>query len=107
MALQVFEDAAKQQAEATELGDYKKANKYYEDIFKAAEFIKSENAINHLLLFLSNPDIGVQLWAACFLLSKYELEGLKKLKEIEKENSIHSLAAATTIVEWKKGNLHF
>ena len=106
-ALKLFEEASIKQAEATEQGDYKTANKYYDIIIAAATFLKSEKAIDNLMPFLYNPSIGVRLWAACYLLSTHAEEGIKILEEIAKTSGIHSLTAETTLSEWKKGNLEF
>ncbi|MEN1785785.1 MAG: DUF2019 domain-containing protein [Bacteroidota bacterium] len=106
-ALVVFEEASIKQAEATEEGDYKTGNKRYSEITKAAEFIKSEDAVESLKQFLSHTSIGVRMWAACYLLPVDEKEGKRVLKEIAKSSGIHALTADTTLSEWKKGNLKF
>ncbi len=106
-ALVIFEEAAIKQAEATESGDYKTGNKYYNEIRKAVDFIKSINAINELEPFLSHGSVGVRMWSACYYLPVDESIGLKVLEDIVKDSSIHSLTAETTISEWKKGNLSF
>ncbi len=106
-ALAVFEEAAIKQAEATEEGDYKSGNKRYNEITKAAEYIKSEGSIDNLRGFLSHDSIGVRMWAAYYLLPVDEKEGERVLKEIAKSSGIHALTADTTLSEWKKGNLNF
>ena len=106
-ALAIFEKAALEQAEATLQGDYKTGNKRYDEIIKAAAFLKSENAIDNLQNYLFHPSVGVRLWAACYWLPINEREGIKVLEEIVKRPDIHSLTAETTISEWKKGNLKF
>ncbi|MBZ4043676.1 DUF2019 domain-containing protein [Flavobacterium hibisci] len=107
IARDVFLESSAKQAEATENGDYKTANKYYDKIIKSANFIKNENEINIFYDYLSNPNVGVRLWSAYFLLPVNEREALKVLKDIVKTNEIHSLTAETTVKEWKKGNLKF
>lgn len=106
-ALEFFLEASVKQVEATEIGDYKSANKYYDRIIKSTNFLKDENAIDRLLDYLSSPYVGVRLWSACFLLPLYEQKGIKILKDIAKTKGIHSLTAETTLSEWKKGNLKF
>jgi hypothetical protein len=107
IALNIFLESSAKQAEATENGDYKTANKYYDKIIKSANLIKSQNAISNFVDYISNPNVGVRLWSAYFLLPIYEREALKVLKDIVKTNGIHSLTAEATIKEWKKGNLKF
>jgi hypothetical protein len=106
-ALEIFLEAATKQAEATEQGDYKMANKCYNKIIKAIDFLKRENAIDKLLEYLTDTSIGVRLWSACFLLPIYKEKGIRVLKDIVKTKGIHSLTAETTLSEWKKGNLKF
>jgi len=106
-ALEFFQKAATSQAKATEQGDYKTANKNYNEILKAIAFLKNKSAINTLSKLLSNPSIGVRLWAARFLLQINETESIKILTEIANTESIHSLSAETTIEEWLRGTLEF
>lgn len=106
-ALEIFVEASIKQAEATEQGDYKMGNKYYNKIIDAANYLKNEDAINSLKVLLSSPFVGVRLWAACYWLSVDENEGVKVLEEIAKNTDIHSLTAETTLSEWNKGNLKF
>jgi Domain of unknown function (DUF2019) len=106
-ALVIFEEAAAKQAEATETGNYKLGNKYYNEITQAAAFLKSENAVGSLRNYLSHPSVGVRLWAACYWLPINEREGITVLEEIVKRPDIHSLTAETTVSEWRKGNLKF
>jgi hypothetical protein len=105
-ALKLFEEASKMQAEATEQGDYKIANKCYDKIIQAVTFLKNENSIDSLLIYLTNPSIGVRLWTAYYLLPVREQEGIKILEEIRNSSGIHSLTAETTLSEWKKGTLN-
>lgn len=104
-ALEIFEDACIKHSEATEQGDYKTGNKYYDQIVKAVNFLKNENEINTLKKYLSSPSVGVRLWTAYFWLGVDKKEGVKVLEEIVKRADIHSLTAETTLSEWKKGNL--
>lgn len=103
----MFENAANNQALATEQGDYKVANNNYDIIVTVTEFLKENNSIDNLLNFLNHPSVGVRIWAASYLLPKHEKEGLKVLEEIAKSSGIHAFDAETTINEFKKGNLKF
>ena len=104
-AWKTFEEAANMHALATEQGDYKSANKNYDIVVKIITYLKDNNAIDKLLIFLNNPSIGVRMAAATYLLPKYENEGLKTLDDIRNSKGIHSLTASTIINEWENGNL--
>jgi hypothetical protein len=104
-ALELFEDAAKEHAIATERGDYIAANKNYVKIIASVTFLKGENALDSLLPFLNNESVGVRIWASTYILPKHEKVGIKVLKEIMKQGGIHSLNAEMTLSEWKKNNL--
>ena len=104
-ALNNFENAAIKHAEATELGDYKTANKSYDVISKAIAYLKEKNEIQFLSPFLNHPSVGVRMWAATHLLSVSENDSIKVLEQIAAETGIHSLDAETTLSEWRKGNL--
>lgn len=104
-ALELFEEAANLHGLATEKGDYKTANKNYSNIVKSVSYLKEQAQIDSLLSLLNHTSVGVRMWAATYLLPKYESEGLKVLEEIGSIKGIHSLTAKTTISEWKKGNL--
>ena len=51
-ALSIFEEATANQAEATEQGDYRKANKCYKSITEAVDYLKEHNSC-HLAFSLS------------------------------------------------------
>lgn len=104
-ALSVFEDAAAKHAEATEQGDYRKANKCYKSITEAVNYLKEHNALLQLEVFLRHASVGVRLWSASYLLSIRENDAIRVLEEISTLPGIHSLDAKTTLSEWKKGNL--
>ena len=106
-ALEVFVDSSIKHSEATEQGDYKKANKNYDIIINTVKFLKSEDAMQQLLEYLSSPMIGVRLWSSYYCLPLNESEALKVLEDIEKSPGILSLTAETIIDEWKKGNLKY
>jgi hypothetical protein len=104
-ALSVFEEAATKHAEATEIGDYKIANKNYDLVLKAVLYLKEKNEIDKLFNFLTHSSIGVRMAASTYLLPKHEKEAIKVLSEISRSPGIHALSAETIISEWKKGNL--
>jgi hypothetical protein len=103
--LVLFEESAIRQADATEIGDYKKANKNYNNIIKAVDFIRDKKELLVLVPFLEHRNLGVRLWAATYLLPIREKFAIRTLEEISSGKGIHSLTAETTLDEWQKGNL--
>jgi hypothetical protein len=104
-ALKQFEEAAIGHSEATEQGNYKKANKNYIVIIKAIALIKEYNKIISLSVFLDHPSDGVKCWAAAYLLPVEEQKANTVLEKIAKGGGVSALDAETTLSEWKKGNL--
>lgn len=104
-ALDTFEEACSIHAEATENGDYKTGNKAYKNIIKAVNYLKNEDELTSLKNYMTNPNIGVRLWSASYLLTFDEPAATKVLEDIANGPGIHSLTAKTTLSEWKKGNL--
>jgi hypothetical protein len=106
MALKLFESAAVAHAEASEKGDYKKANKNYVILEKAITFLRDHGRVQLLTKFLSHEDMGIRVWAATYLLPTQENIAVKVLEAIASGPSgIQRLDAETTLSEWRKGNL--
>ena len=104
-ALLIFEESALKHAEATQQGDYKTANKSYALIIRVITYLKKQDAMQSLFQFLNHSSDGVKGWAATYLLPIEEKKAIRALEEIAKGTGIRSLAAETTLIEWKKGNL--
>ena len=83
----------------------KTANRNYTVIARVIEFLKEKNEIQKLSEFLNHSSDGVKGWAATYLLPIKEREAIQALEEIAKGIGIRSLAAETTLSEWRKGNL--
>lgn len=91
-ALSLFLEAATMQAEATESGDYKRANKMYDRIIKSVNYLTEHNALGMIEQCLYNENIGIKLWSASFLLSSSIAKNI--LEEIANgDYGIHSLTA--------------
>lgn len=86
-------------------GNSKKANYYYDQIFKVANLLKEANSLTSLSIFYSHLNIGVRTWAACFLLPVNEKQSLKILKEISRMEVTGSYTAELIIEGWENGNL--
>jgi hypothetical protein len=104
-ALMQFEDAAIRHKDATEIGNYKLANKSYNQINKSVAFLKENSEVGLLQKFLSHPSLGVRIWAATYLLPICETVAIEILEEIGNGHGVLSLDARTTLSEWRKGNL--
>lgn len=91
-ALSLFLEAAAMQAEATESGDYKRANKMYDRIIKSVNYLTEHNALGMIEQCLYNENIGIKLWSASFLLSSSIAKNI--LEEIANgDYGIHFLTA--------------
>jgi hypothetical protein len=105
-ALRVFEEAAFVQSEATEAGDYRKANRNSDKIAKAAAFLKEHNELYSLSALLQHESSGVRVWAAAYLLPIMENVAVQVLESIaDDEKGIQGLCAKTTLAEWRNGTL--
>jgi len=107
-ALSNFIQNASKHANATETGDYKAGNKYYNVIVKSINYLYRHDTLYLLFPCLEDPDIGVRMWSAYALLSIKEKECRHILEEIrDGDNGIHCVTAEYTLKEWEKGNLTF
>lgn len=104
-ALLDLEIAATKHAEATEQGDHKTGNKNYTVISNVITFLKEQNEMERLSVFLNNSSEGVRLWAATYLLPVNEQQAIGVLEEIAKGSGICSFNADITLSEWRKGDL--
>ena len=105
-ALILFREAAIIHGEATKSGEYKLGNKNYDIIVKTIDYLIKENAIDHLLQFLDDPNASVCGWAAAYLLPIHEKMALNALRSIAQGKGIIAGNARTTKEEWNKGNLN-
>lgn len=104
-AVKTFKNFAEIQGEATLESNYKVGNKYYDKLVAVFEYLKVKDEIDVILNFVNDKNSNVRLFAACFLLFKYEKLAISILKDVAKENSIIGHNAEMTLSEWKKGNL--
>lgn len=104
-ALFLFEEAAINHGHASEKGDYKFGNRNCEIIFEVIQFLKKNNKIISLMIFLDHPSDSVKSWAASYLLPLKESEAVNTLQEISKGKGIIAFSAGITLKEWRKGTL--
>ncbi len=105
-ALSLFEKHEIKRGEALNVGNSSKANYHYDKIREITGFLKRENALSDLSIFLKHPNPYVVLGAAVNLLPWDEKKSLEVLKFIENnEKGIISIEAEYSIKEWENGNL--
>lgn len=100
-----FEESAVQHTLATDIGDYKVANKNYKSMVKAVDYLKNWKSLNILTPLLKHSNLGVRLWSATFLLSVNEDCAIQTLQELSHGNGITSFNAQITLREWQAGRL--
>ena len=105
--LSAFELAAANQAEATEVGDYVKGNKAFNQIIRILKFLKDNDRLNELGTLLHDSNVGVRMFAAYGLLQTFPECAIPILNEIAQRNDIHSLTASTTLEQWYQKSLIF
>lgn len=99
-------ESAQIHSTASENGDYKKANKNYEIIQKAVEFIIDNNQIDSLKNLLNHNEISVKIASASYLLKYFEKESLEVLEKIVTDSILFkSFEAKMILQEWRNGNL--
>lgn len=89
-ALSFFKIAAANQAEATEVGDYVKGNKAYNQIIRIFRFLKDNDRLNDLETLLHDSNVGVRMFAAYGLLNVSPERAVPVLEEIARRDDIHS-----------------
>ncbi len=100
-----FEQAACKYAEATQEGNAQVGNRNYKKVVKIVSYLKENNSLDELRIFLNHDAIGVRMLAATFLLPKYEKEASDVLEAISKGEDMLSFMAEMTLKEWRNGNL--
>jgi HEAT repeat protein len=104
-ALSIFVESSIEHRNATENGDYRRANKAYSSVIKSMKILKEDGETDEFLKLLNHESPSVRLSSACALLSTFETEALRVLGELKNDPGLVSVAAQYTILEWEKGNL--
>jgi major membrane immunogen (membrane-anchored lipoprotein) len=105
-AIQTIIESSQIHAEESTNGNYKTANKNFDLIQKAVNFLRENNAIEKLKELLLYDNIDVKISAATYLLKHNEPEAVAVLQEIAlKSNPFQSFNAEMILQEWKKGNI--
>jgi hypothetical protein len=105
-AINTIIDASQKHSYATEIGDYKTANKNYDIIQKAVIYLRANDGVYKLRELLTHSQVSVRVAAASFLLKHFEQEAIGVLEEIASKSIPHqSFNAQMVLQEWRNGNL--
>ena len=110
MLLASYAEAAAAHGEASETGDYRKANANHTIVASTYRELRSRGLSTQrsLLSLLNHQNDGVRGWAAAHALEFSPEEGEPVLKALAETNSgIIGLDAILTLEEWHKGRLRF
>lgn len=105
-AVEIFRESAMEHSQASHEGNYKRANKSFNKLIKAAKYLRDKEALIELKELLENEEKGVQVWAATYLLSICENLAKEKLTSIQEADLPHySFTSKMVLQEWEGGNL--
>ena len=105
-----YTEAAKAHGQATENGDYEKANEAHDVIASAYRELRRRglDAQRALLALLDHSDPGVRSWSAAHALEFSPAEGERVLSRMENiPKSLVSFSAKMTLRQWREGKLRF
>jgi len=109
LSTEEFIAAAMDHALGTETGDFRITNKAYDRILAAREQLRvlPDGGRGCLREMLSNPEPGVRLWSACYLLPTDPVEAESTLVSLAQEKGLVGFDAEMTLKEWRAGRLTF
>jgi hypothetical protein len=106
-AINAIIESSKRHSDATDIGDYKTANKNYNVIQKAVTYLRENDGLSELKNLLTNDEISVKVWVATFLLKHYEQDAVTVLEDVAKKSiPQHSFNAKMVLQEWRNGRLN-
>lgn len=94
---------------ANEEGDYKTNNECFRNLWKIAEYLRQQNALDRLKTFWTFSSSWLRFYSATHLLWTDEIEAKKIIRQIELDLShpVLSHIAEYTLIEWEKGNIQW
>ena len=105
-AVAQYKTACILQGQAFDKGNFKKANKYFEEETKCVDFLKENNALNELFPFLYEEDENLRISTAAVLMHIDTNACLAVLNDIaNKSHGVTNINAEMTISEFKKGHI--
>lgn len=107
-ALEIYINAARENAEASEQCDSRKTNKTHDIIRKCEKYLYDNNSMILLEKYLNDPIPGVRVWIALDLLPIIPEKAIEVLEEIANGSyGVAKIDASDILNEWKKGTLVF
>jgi hypothetical protein len=109
LLIEHYRQAARQHGDATEIGDYKSANRFAESVATIFAELKRRGPQSRQLLLkcLEYPSPGVRLWAASHALEFAPARAEQALGDLSKAERLVGVSAAATLKEWHRGRLRF
>ena len=103
--IQAYVSACIIKGEADDVGNSEEGNEQYPIINTIYLSLKSSDRLNELIPLLDHENPHVRTWAACHTLKISRRKAEKTLKSVSRLRGMVGFIAATTLKEWKKGNL--
>ena len=107
-AVELYVNNARIHGEASETGNYRKANKAHDIIRKCEKYLYDNNSMILLEKYLNDPIPGVRVWIALDLLPIIPEKAIEVLEEIANGSyGVAKIDASDILNEWNKGTLVF
>lgn len=100
-----FRICAEERWKYLELGDSKNGNKYFNELTKIADELRSESKLEELSVLLDDLDDGVKFEAASKLLSINYAKAEEILVCLTKKKGVLPFTARQTLKQWKSCNI--
>ena len=110
MLLSRYEAAASEHSRATvEARSPREINRYHDVIARTYRDLRRRGLESQMALLdlLTNPDAGVQCWAAAHALEFAPDRGEPVLTQLARRNDLLGFGAEMTLQEWRAGRLRF
>jgi hypothetical protein len=109
MLIEQYRTAAAAHGAATELGEYRAANRHHDLLAQIYRELRARgtDAQRELLVLLDDVDAHVSAWAAAHALEFAPERGEPVLRRLAANRGFVALNAEMTLQEWSKGTLRF
>ncbi len=102
-----YVEAAAAHREASEDGDYERANPEHDVVAAAYRELRARGEQEALLPLLTHDDPGVRVWAGAHALEFFPRDGERVLKDLAAEPGLAGFNAQMTLETWREGALRF
>jgi hypothetical protein len=100
-AINTIITSAQKHTYATDNGDYKTANKNYDLVVEAVDYLKKNNELDKLKDLITHNEISVKVAVASFLIKYSDPQAIAILEEIaSKAIPHHSFTAQILLKQW-------